>query len=503
MINAEIIVFIGYFVILFFVAMGFFFNGANKDEKDYFLGGRAMGPWVTAMSAQASDMSAWLLMGLPGSILAFGFGQIWIGIGLALGTAANWIFCAERLRKFSRAANDSITVPQYLTNRFATEKKTLQIVCAIIFLVAFTVYVASAFVAGTSVFTTLFPGISEHTAMIIFALIIVGYTFLGGFKAVCWTDFFQGILMLIALLAIPIIVTVTQDLDTSLLSNVYEYTDASGEVVSCEFGTGLFTASWKDIISGLGWGLGYFGMPHIIIRFMSIEKPSMVKKSSIIAIVWVVLSLGAACVMAYQARMIVGEELLTQGAQKTVFIALARKFFPPAISGFLLAAIMAASVSTADSQLLVASSSFTADMYKPMIRKQAGEKEVLWVGRLAVAVIAVVAFMIASSKGSGAQAIMNLVENAWGVFGAAFGPTILLSLFWRRFNYKGACAGVIVGALVDALWLAFLSSTGIYEIIPGFILGGAAAIIVTLMTDAPDKAVTDIYDEATREGNDE
>ena len=291
MFNAEIIVFILYFVILFFVAIAFFFNGENKNEKDYFLGGRRMGPWVAAMSAQASDMSAWLLMGLPGSVLAFGFGQMWIGIGLALGTAANWIFCAKRLRQFSRAAGDAITVPQYLTNRFATEKKTLQVVCAVIFLIAFTVYVASAFVAGTSVFTTLFPGISESTARIIFALIIVGYTFLGGFKAVCWTDFFQGILMLIALLAIPIIVTATQDLDTSLLNNVYEYTDASGEVVVCDFGAGLFSAGWKDVISGLGWGLGYFGMPHIIIRFMSIEKPSMVKKSSIIAIVWVVLSL--------------------------------------------------------------------------------------------------------------------------------------------------------------------------------------------------------------------
>ena len=503
MFNAEIIVFILYFVILFFVAIAFFFNGENKNEKDYFLGGRRMGPWVAAMSAQASDMSAWLLMGLPGSVLAFGFGQMWIGIGLALGTAANWIFCAKRLRQFSRAAGDAITVPQYLTNRFATEKKTLQVVCAVIFLIAFTVYVASAFVAGTSVFTTLFPGISESTARIIFALIIVGYTFLGGFKAVCWTDFFQGILMLIALLAIPIIVTATQDLDTSLLNNVYEYTDASGEVVVCDFGAGLFSAGWKDVISGLGWGLGYFGMPHIIIRFMSIEKPSMVKKSSIIAIVWVVLSLGAACLMAYQARMIIGEELLTQGLQKTVFIAMARKFFPPLVSGFLLAAIMAASVSTADSQLLVASSSFTSDMYKPIFKKDAGEKEVLWMGRIAVVIIAVVAFFIASSKGSGAQAIMNLVENAWGVFGAAFGPTILLSLFWRRFNYKGACAGVIAGALVDILWLAFLSSTGVYEIVPGFIAGGIAAIVVTLATEAPEKKVTDIYDEATREGNDD
>ena len=496
----EIFVFVAYFVILFGVALFFFFNGSNKNQKDFFLGGRTMGPWVTAMSAQASDMSAWLLMGLPGSILAFGFGQIWIGIGLALGTAANWIFCAERLRRFSKAANDSITVPQYLTNRFATSKKTLQIVCACIFLFAFTIYVSSAFVAGTSVFTTLFPGISERAATTIFALIIIGYTFLGGFRAVCWTDFFQGLLMLIALLAIPIIVVATQDLDTSLLSNVYEYTDgASGDIVSCEFGTGLFSASWQDIASGLGWGLGYFGMPHIIVRFMSIEKPSMVKKSSVIAIVWVVFSIGAACLMAYQARMLVADELLPIGAQKTVFIVMARKFFPPIISGFLLAAIMAASVSTADSQLLVASSSFTSDMYQPVFRKEASDKEVLWVGRIAVIVIAVIAYFIASSKGAGAQAIMNLVENAWGVFGAAFGPTILLSLFWKRFNYAGACAGVIVGALVDILWLVCLSSTGLYEIIPGFICGGLAAIIVTKCTKEPDAAVIEIFDRAMSE----
>lgn len=497
--NIEIVVFLGYFIVLFFVALAFFLRGVNKNEKDFFLGGRSMGPWVTAMSAQASDMSAWLLMGLPGSILAFGFGQMWIGIGLALGTAANWIFCAKRLRKFSQAAGDAITVPQYLTNRFASKRKTLQVACAIIFLVAFTVYVASAFVAGASVFSTLFPGVNERFAMILFALLIIGYTFLGGFKAVCWTDFFQGILMLVALLAVPIIVFATQNLDTSALSTVYQYTDAAtGELVSCDFGAGLFSASWQDVLSGLAWGLGYFGMPHIIVRFMSIEKPSMIKKSSIIAIVWVALSLGAACLMAYQARMIMGEELLTQGLQKTVFIAMARALFPAAISGLLLAAIMAASVSTADSQLLVASSSFTADIYDPIIRKQkANDKEILLVGRITVILIAIIAFMIASSKGAGAQAIMNLVENAWGIFGAAFGPTMILSYFWRRFNYAGACASVICGAAVDVFWLFKCSATGIYEILPGFIVGLVVAVVVTLLTKEPSKEVTDIFDKAT------
>ena len=503
-INAEMIAFLGYFIILFFVALIFFFNGGNKNQEDYFLGGRSMGPWVTAMSAQASDMSAWLLMGLPGSIMAFGFGQMWIGIGLALGTAANWIFCAKRLRKFSKAAGDAITLPQYLSNRFATRSKALQIICAVIFLICFTVYVASAFVAGTSVFTMIFPGVSERTGMILCALIIIGYTFLGGFKAVCWTDFFQGLLMLAALLAVPIIVVATQNIDTSLLQNVYQYTDASGAVVTCDFGSGIFSASWKDIVSGLGWGLGYFGMPHILVRFMSIEKPSMIKKSATVAIVWVVLALGSACLVAYLGRIMVGEELLTQGLQKTVFMVMARKYFLPVFSGLLLAAIMAACISTADSQLLVASSSFTSDIYKPIVRKNASDREVLWVGRLVVVLVAVIAFLLANSKGSGAQAIMNLVENAWGCFGAAFGPTILLSLFWRRFNYAGAVAGVVSGAVIDGLWLAFLSgSTGIYEIVPGFLVSFVIAVIVTKLTAEPTKEVTAIFDQASQDNFDE
>ncbi|MBQ1228802.1 MAG: sodium/proline symporter, partial [Firmicutes bacterium] len=359
--NGEIIAFGLYFVMIIGVGIYFFLKDRHStDEQDYFIGGRAMGPWVTAMSAQASDMSAWLLMGLPGSIMAFGFGQMWIGIGLALGTAANWIFVAKRLRKFSKVAGDAITVPQYLSNRFATKSHTLQIICAIIFFACFTVYVASGFVAGASVFTTVFPSLSTQTAMIVFAIAMLICTFLGGFKAVCWTDFFQGILMLVAVLAVPIVIVTTMEMNTAALETVYTYTDgASGAVTTCEFGTGIFTSSWKDIVSGLGWGLGYFGMPHILVRFMSIEKPSMIKKSATVAIIWVVLSLGATCVIAYFGRMFLAEELLTIGAQKTVFIVFARRLFPAFVAGILMAAIIAASMSTADSQLLVASSSFT------------------------------------------------------------------------------------------------------------------------------------------------
>ena len=491
----EIFAFSLYFVVVLGIGIYFFFKSKSGNEKDYFLGGRKMGPWVTAMSAQASDMSAWLLMGLPGSILAFGLGQAWIGIGLAIGTALNWILVARRLRLFSKAANDSITLPQYLSNRFASKSPVLQIVCAIIFLVFFTVYVASSFVAGTSVFTTLFPSLDPGLAMIIFAAIIIVYTFLGGFKAVCWTDFFQGILMLIALLAVPIVIVATQgqNLDTSLLSNVIVGSDGT----QYAFTSNLFNASASEIISGLGWGLGYFGMPHILVRFMSIEKPSMVKKSATVAIIWVVLSLGATIALAYFGRMLVGAELLAAGNQKLVFIELARRLFPTFIAGLLLAAIIAASMSTADSQLLVASSSFTSDIYKPVFRKKASDKEVLWIGRLVVLVIAVIAYFIASSKAEGAQAIMEMVENAWGGFGSAFGPVIILSLFWRRITYKGACAGVIVGAVVDVVWMLWLKPiTNIYEIIPGFICGLIAAVVVTLIDKKPSEEVTAIYDKA-------
>ena len=490
--NYELLALIIYFVAMLGIGTLFFFKSKSSSDKDYFLGGRSMGPWVTAMSAQASDMSAWLLMGLPGSILAFGLGQAWIGIGLAIGTALNWILVARRLRRFSAAAGDAITVPQYLSNRFATKNKALQVVCAVVFLTCFTVYVASAFVAGANVFTSMFD-INKGTAMLIFAIILITYTFLGGYKAVCWTDFFQGILMLIAALAVPIVIVLTKDLDTALLAGVVE---ADG--VKYEFVQNIFSASPKDIANGLAWGLGYFGMPHILVRFMAIKKASMARKSAIVAIVWVVLSLAAVIVIAYLGRMLVGEKLLSGGNQSMVFIELSRMLFPEFIAGILLSAIIAASMSTADSQLLVASASFTSDIYKPLIRKQASDKETLWVGRAVVIIVAIVAYFIASSKGDGAQAIMDLVENAWAGFGSAFGPVIILSLFWRRFTYKGALAGVISGALVDVLWLAFLSgATGIYELIPGFAVSAIVAVIVTLLDKEPSEEITAIFDKAT------
>ena len=507
----NLIAFILYFVIVLCIGVYFFLKTRNGGEKEFFLGGRSMGPWVTAMSAQASDMSGWLLMGFPGSILAFGFGKVWIGIGLALGTAANWIFVARRLRRFSKAAGDAITLPQYLANRFASGGVGLKVVCATIFLISFTVYVASAFNAGTTVFSAVIPWFADHQllAMGIFAALVLCYTFLGGYKAVCWTDFFQATLMLIALLAVPIVMAASGRFDSA-------YAGAFADGVSA-FGESPFSVAWQDIVSGLGWGLGYFGMPHILVRFMGIKTAKLIKKSSVVALVWLVLTLGAATVIACLGRNFLlsdGSALaakLLPGSQSRVFIEIVADIFPAFIGGMMLAAIIAAAMSTADSQLLVASSSFASDIYNPIIRKnKAGNQEMMWVGRGVVALVAVIGFIIASSglgkPNSWASDIMNMVENAWGLFGAAFGPVVILSLFWKRLTYKGAIAGIVGGAVADIAWLllftdtvttALVTGTGVYEIVPGFIIGLLCTVVVTLCDKKPGPAVIAIFDEAT------
>ncbi len=474
----ELIVFIAYFLFMIGIGLFFFFRSKGGSDKDYFLGGRKMGAWVSALSAGASDMSAWVLMGLPASIYALGMGQTWIAIGLGLGYALSWIFEAPRLRRFSIAANDSITIPQYLTNRFLSKSGLLQIICAIIFIVAYTVYAASSIKACGTLFNTVM-GIDATIAMYGAAIIIIGYTFLGGFSAVCWTDFFQGLLMLAALMIAPIFA----------LAMVK---GGSVEVTPLPEGFMSFATNWKEIISGLGWGLGYFGMPHIIVRFMSVRSEKELKKSSVIGITWTTLILIMSAVSAIAGRLFLGEI----ADSSTVFITMVRRIFPPLISGILLSAILAAAMSTADSQLLASASAFASDVYKPVFRKNASDKEMLWAGRIIVIIIAVVALLIASNPGSGT--IMSLVENAWGLFGAAFGPAIMLSLFWKRFNFQGAVAGILVGAVVDICWLAFLSSTGIYEIIPGFIVGGLAAIVVSLCTKAPEKDVLELFETASK-----
>ena len=477
--NVEIIVFVVYLLFMLGIGVFFFIRSKGGSDKTYFLGGRQMGPWVSALSAGASDMSAWVLMGLPASIYAAGIGQAWIAIGLGIGYTISWLVEAPRLRRFTIAADDSITIPQYLTNRFLSKSKALQIICAVIFLVAYTVYAASSIKACGTLFNTVI-GMDPTLAMYLAALIIIGYTFLGGFSAVCWTDFFQGMLMLAALLIAPIFALA-----------LIQGGQAATTMAELPEGYWNLFSNWKDVVSGLGWGLGYFGMPHIIVRFMSLRSDKDLKKSAKIGISWTVLILIFSVASGCIGHLLMGD----LADSSTVFIQMVRFLFPALISGILLSAILAAAMSTADSQLLASASAFASDVYKPVIRKgKASEKEMLWAGRVVVLIIAIIAVLIASNPNSGT--IMGLVENAWGVFGAAFGPAIMLSLFWKRFTFEGAVAGIVVGAVVDIAWLAFLGSTGIYEIIPGFICGLIAAVIASKCSKAPSAEVEALFDKA-------
>ena len=485
---AELIAMLLYFVVVLCIGVFFFLRERGQgSEKDYFLGGRKMNGWVAALSAGASDMSAWVLMGLPGSVYLYGMGQVWIAVGLAIGTVLSWIFVAPGLRRYSIRANDSITIPQFLTNRFLTKNKALQIISAIVFVVAYCVYCASSISACGTLFNTVL-GVSKSTAMIVATVVILVYVFLGGFNAVCWTDFFQGLLMLAALMLAPIFAVFAMKAPTftapamALPDNYY----------SLLSGGGWNWKSWSDIISGFGWGLGYFGMPHIIIRYLSIRSEKDMRRSQTIGSVWTVLILSMAAIVALVGRKFLGGGLEDQSL---VFISIVRAVFPAFIGGILLSAILAAAMSTADSQLLASSSAFASDIYKSIFRKDASDREMLWAGRAMVVVISVVAYLIAVNPNSGG--IMDLVSNAWGFFGAAFGPVILLALYWKRMTYSGAVAGVVVGFVVDFLWFKFLAgSTGIYEIIPGFLCGLIAAAVVSLASKAPSKDVEDLFELA-------
>lgn len=474
----EVSVFIVYLASLLGVGAWFFFKDKNCGEKGYFLGGRQMGPWVTALSAGASDMSAWVLMGLPTSVYALGLGQMWIAVGLALGYTLSWVYQAPRLRSFSIVANDAITIPEYLTHRFLSKSRALQIVCAMVFLIAYTIYSASSIKACGTLFNTV-TGLEANFAMYLAAFIIIAITFLGGFRAVCWTDFLQALLIFGAMLIAPLF--------------AYAFVDASkAATIPAEFWDPV--SNWKDIVSGLGWGLGYFGMPHIIVRFMSLDKQSNMKKSTIIAVSWTTSVVVFAGVIGVVGRMFLGFDE-TINSNSLVFITMVRTIFPALLSGLLLSAVLAASMSTADSQLLAAASSFASDVYKPIIRNnKASDNEMLWVGRIVVMAISIISVFIAASPNSGS--IMSLVANAWGVFGAAFGPAIMLSLFWKRFNYMGALVGIVVGAVVDIYWFTNLAHLGIYEIIPGFFASLVAAVIATLCSPAPSKEVEELFDKA-------
>ena len=503
-----LVAFVAYMALMIMIGA---LNAKSKNNEDYFLAGRGLGSWTAALSAQASDMSGWLLMGLPGAIYFAGTGEVWIAIGLLIGTVLNWYLVARRLRKYTIVANNSLTIPSFFENRFHDKKGAMKIVSSIIIIIFFAVYTASAFSSGAKLFANVFgkDGNADQMyliGLVIAAVVILVYTFLGGFKAVCYTDFIQGMLMLVAILAVPIIMYIGVTNDYGSLSAALGekgVADPAGYLSLMKDSEGN-PITFVSVISNLGWALGYFGMPHILVRFMAIKSDKEVKKSRVIAIIWVILSLGAACFVGLLARGYL-TEVLDDTTKETVFIKSILQIFDGNfvlvfIGGIFLCGIMAAVMSTADSQLLVTASAVSEDMYKGAINKKASEKSALWVGKIAVVVVAIIAFVIALNPKS---SIMGLVSDAWAGFGAAFGPIVLLSLFWKRFNLAGAVSGMAVGALTVILWdyipmiggATLGSVTGLYSLVVGFPLALIVAFIVALITKAPAKEIQDEFEK--------
>ncbi|WP_180028097.1 sodium/proline symporter PutP [Acinetobacter sp. YH16032] len=478
------------FYIIAMVVIGLIAYRATTNFSDYILGGRRLGSFVTALSAGASDMSGWLLMGLPGAIYLSGLSEMWIAIGLIIGAWLNWLLVAGRLRVHTEVQHNALTLPDYFSNRFNDQKKILRIVSAFVILIFFAIYCASGMVAGARLFESMFD-LSYSTALWISAIATISYVFIGGFLAVSWTDTIQAGLMIFALLLTPIVALLT----FSDLSQVNLALEAARPEASSLMGN----LSTVAIISLLAWGLGYFGQPHILVRFMAADSVKSIPNARRIGMTWMILCLGGAVAAGY-----VGIAYFQQNPQfanivnanpETVFMELTKVLFNPWIAGIVLAAILAAVMSTLSCQLLVCSSTLTEDFYKSFIRKTASQKELVWVGRLMVLLIALLAIVLASNPES---KVLGLVAYAWAGFGAAFGPLIILSLFWKRMTLNGALAGMIIGAVTVIVWKNIWADTGIYEIIPGFICSLIAIIVVSLLGKQPTSDVTDRFDEADR-----
>ena len=446
----------------------------TSSLRDYILGGRSLGKWVTALSAQASDMSGWLLLGLPGYAYLAGFESIWLLLGLLVGTYLNWKFVAERLRHATERYGDALTLPDYLESRFDDHSRLLRLVSGIFILVFFTFYTSSGLVAGGKLFESVF-GLPYLWAVTAGGATVVLYTFFGGFLAVSWTDFLQGSLMFLALLAVTAMGLEAagglSGLGISLQASNPNLLDPFTTVSGSPLG-------WIAIVSLLGWGLGYCGQPHILARFMAIRKPRDIGAARLIAMVWVCVALVAATLVGLVGIGLVSEPL--QGAaSETVFMVLARLLFHPVVAGICLAGILAAVMSTADSQLLVASSAVSEDFYKGLWRPNAGQGELLWVGRLAVVGISLVAFYLARDPDS---KVLDLVAYAWAGFGAAFGPAIVLSLYWDAMTRNGALAGIISGGLTVIVWKQLSGGLfELYEIVPGAMVSILCIVLFSRM----------------------
>ncbi|WP_458525499.1 sodium/proline symporter PutP [Onishia taeanensis] len=480
---------IGFTFALYLVVMlgiGVIAYKRTTNLSDYILGGRSLGPWTSAISAGASDMSGWLLLGLPGAAYVSGLSAGWIGIGLLAGTWLNWLIVARRLRVYSFKSGDALTLPEFFANRFRDNSQLLRVVSAIFILMFFMFYTSSGLVAGGKLFETVF-GFDYTFAVTVGTLAIISYTFFGGFLAVSWTDLIQGLMMAVALLIVPVIA----------LSELGGFS-GSGAQILAENGDMLKwftdanngqTLTAIGIVSSMAWGLGYFGQPHILARFAAIRSPNDIPAARRIAVSWSALCLVCAMGVGLLGTVYMARDL---GDGETIFMIMVNAIFHPVIAGVLLAAILAAVMSTADSQLLVSSSALTDDFYKAMLRKDASQSELVWVGRFAVIGIAAIAYLLALNPDS---TVLGLVSYAWAGFGAAFGPALIMALFWRRMNTWGALAGIVVGGVTVVAWAQ--ASGGIfdlYEIVPGVIFAYIAIIAVSLITGEPTTEVTEEFD---------
>ncbi|NOQ32227.1 MAG: sodium/proline symporter PutP [Helicobacteraceae bacterium] len=469
---------------LVMVAIGLYFYFKTDSLSDYILGGRGLGPGVTALSAGASDMSGWLLLGLPGMMYSDGLVASWIAVGLIIGAYLNWHYIAKPLRVYTHYLNDSITIPDYFSNRFEDDKNVIRVITAVVILLFYTLYTSSGLVGGAKLFEATF-NLDYSTALMIGSFIIVSYTFLGGYNAVSWTDFIQGILMMLALVITPIVV-ISEIGGLNEAIRIIEQTDVS----RLDFLSG---SSLIGIISLLAWGLGYFGQPHILVRFMSIRDKDEMHRAKAIGMTWMILSIvGSLAVGFFGYAYVIANGIDLQDSEK-IFITLSQLLFNPWIAGFLLAAILAAIMSTIDSQLLVSSSVLTRDIYHALLRKNATNRELVWVGRSTVIIIAIIAWYISTDSNS---SVLKLVAYAWAGFGAAFGPLIILSLYNKEITKEGAIAGILVGSITVIIYKQLDGGIfDIYELLPGFIFAWIAIITFSKISNGSSKKSKDIFEK--------
>ncbi len=511
--SAQILFSMGMYLVLIITVGLVVSKKSNQSTENFFLGGRSLGPWVTAMSAEASDMSGWLLMGLPGVAYWCGLSDaVWTAIGLGIGTYINWLITAKRLRHYSVVANDSITLPDFFSNRFKEKKKVIMLIAALFILVFFTVYAASCFVTFGKLFSTLF-NLNYTLMMILGAIFVILYTFLGGFLAESVCDFVQGIIMIIALVAVLTAGTLAAGGPAGVLANINEipgflnfFGIATPEVTDgvqnlSATGAPLFGSAapygFLTILSTMSWGLGYFGMPQVLLRFMAIRKPSEVRKSRIIATVWCVISLIAAVCIGLIGRSLYPSDLLTASGAESVFVLMSTRLMPPLVAGVMMAGILAATMSSSDSYLLIASSAVSKNVYQGIFKKDATDKQVMTLSRITLVIITVIGILIALDETS---IIFQVVSFAWAGFGATFGPLMLFSLFWKRTNRAGAIAGMVTGAGMVFLWKLVIRPIGgvfgIYELLPAFLFSCIAIVVVSLATKRPSAEIEQEFELA-------